>query len=691
MQPPAPRKRVLLGRVGAFAIILLWMVVAALGGPKFGEVSEVATNDQSSFLPASAESTQVQNQLENFQQSTVAPAIIAIKADSGQVDPRDFGEFSEQMKSSAGLPASDGQAQEILQASPVIPSADGQAAQMIVLPPEGTPPAEAVESLNEVIGQHLPAGYEAKISGPAGFSADLSSAFAGIDGLLLLVTIAAVFIILILVFRSPFLPIIVLLGSMIALCAALLVNVALARSGVVMINGQIQGILFILVIGAATDYGLLYVARYREELGKTAQPWQATQRALRGTWQPITASAATVIAGLLCLLFSDLASNAGLGPVAAIGIAAAWLVSLTFLPAVLGLCGRGAFWPRKPQAENSDPKDGLWPKIASSVSRRPRAIAAGMLLVLGIGCAGLMALDADGVPTSEYVLGQSDAREGQEILDQHFPPGVGAPAYVLVPADQVERSEQALREVPGIDSWQRLGNQDGSATQGDKAMLELTLADSPYSDAAEETVQQIRAAVGDFGAQVGGTTATELDTKQTSVSDRQVIFPVVLLVLAIMLGILLRALVAPLMLLICTVLSFGAALGISAVIFQIIGFEGSDPSVPLYAFVFLVALAIDYTIFLMSRVREESLTAGSHEGLQRGLIGTGKVITSAGVVLAATFAALLVIPIHFLVQLAIVISLGVLIDTLLVRSFLVPALVQMLGKKVWWPNKRVEF
>ncbi len=697
-------RRPLLLRALSVALILLWLVVAAVGGPTFGKISEVATNDQSLFLPGSAESTKVSERLEDFRDSGAAPAIVLVTADTddGQVDPGALSTLGDRLTSAVdtAVGVTDTTAAEV---SPPVPSEDGQAVQLIVLPPEGSAPADAVDALRAVLDAELPDGLQAQVTGPAGFSADLSAAFSGIDGLLLLVAVAAVLVVLVLVYRSPFLPLIVLLSSMVALCAAVLVNAALARAGVVMINGQIQGILFILVIGAATDYGLLYTARYREELGRHDSTWSATAAAVRGTWQPVLASAATVIAGLLCLLLSDLASNAGLGPVASVGIAAAFLTSLTFLPAVLALSGRRVFWPKVPRpaadrenagaqqedaarTETASPSpSGIWERVASLVARAPRRIAVGAGLVLLVGCAGLATLDADGVPTSDYVIGQSDARDGQEALDRHFPAGSGALTYLLVPDINSDEAQARVAALDGVQSVSD-GTGTGAPVVDGDVLLEVTLTGSPYSHTAENTVREIRDQVGDLGAMVGGTTATDLDTKDTSVGDRTVIIPVVLLVISVMLALLLRAVVAPLVLLATTVLSFGTALGVGAALFAAFGFSGSDPSVPLYAFVFLVALAIDYNIFLMTRVREESMVHGTAEGVSRGLVSTGGVITSAGIVLAATFAALLVIPIHFLVQLAVIISLGVLIDTFLVRSLLVPALTHLLGKRIWWPG-----
>lgn len=346
---PSPRSSSFWRRALPALLILLWLGVAAVGGPKFGEISEVATNDQSSFLPESAESTKVSARLEDFQDSGAAPAIVVITAegDGQAVDPAGLGDLPDRLAaavdSAAGAAGATG-----TEVSPPVPSEDGEAVQIIVLPPETAAPADAVDALRDTLASELPTDLQAQVTGPAGFSADLSEAFAGIDGLLLLVAVAAVLVILVLVYRSPFLPLIVLLSSMVALCAAVLVNVALARSGIVMINGQIQGILFILVIGAATDYGLLYTARYREELGRHDSAWSATTAALRGTWQPVLASAATVIAGLLCLLLSDLASNAGLGPVAAVGIAAAFFTSSPSCPLSSHCWAEGSSGPEFP-------------------------------------------------------------------------------------------------------------------------------------------------------------------------------------------------------------------------------------------------------------------------------------------------------------------------------------------------------
>ena len=692
-------------------LVIAWLGIFAVGGASFSTLSDVADNDRAGFLPASAESTRVEDRLPDFTGSEAIPAILLLERSGGVTDAdiqalTDVGENAESIVGSGA------------EASPAIPSEDGEAVQTIVTIPADVDPGDGVEALEQALADttaDLPYGAQTWVTGPAGFTADLSAAFAGIDGILLVVALAVVLVILVAVYRSPLLPLLVLLSSMTALCAAVLVNVQLAKLGWVTINGQVQGILFILVIGAATDYSLLLIARYREELRDEASPARAVLRAVRGTVEPILASGGTVIVGLLCLLLSDLVSNAALGPVASVGILMAILTSLTFLPAMLALVGRAAFWPRAPREGSAHPQltgpdaRGLWPRVGRIIERSPRRIAAIVGLFLVVGCAGLLRLDATGVPQSEFVLGASQARDGQEALDRHFSGGSGSPTYIITPEGTEADVATTVLALDGVDSAELQAQDSPSGTlpldengepvaegpfaqveptvvDGD-VMLSVTLTDPADSRAAEETVQRIRTALDGQDAAVGGTTAVDLDTNTTSVKDRNLIIPVVLVAITAMLALLLRSLVAPLVLLATTVLSFGTALGISALLFEAIGFSGSDPSVPLYGFVFLVALGIDYNIFLMTRVREESLTYGTHEGTLRGLSLTGGVITSAGIVLAATFAALAVIPIQFLVQLAIIVALGVLIDALVVRTFFVPALAVLIGDRIWWPTR----
>ncbi|WP_245560981.1 MMPL family transporter [Agromyces subbeticus] len=703
-------------------LILVWLALFGAGGAAFGSLSDVSTNDQAQFLPSSAEATEVTELQEGFRDSDAVPAIVVIadadadagagadELDASQLDAIDA--LREELVAIDGVDA-DG-------ASPVVMSEDGAAAQ-IVIPIEqvdgGAEPAEVVAELRAVLDEHAIDGTVAAVTGPAGFTADLAAAFSGIDGLLLIVALAAVFLILIVVYRSPLLPIIVLFSSLTALCASVFTVVALARADVLLLSGQTQGILFILVIGAATDYALLYISRYRETLTRHERKWDATWAALKTSWEPIVASGGTVIVGLLILLASELTSNKILGPVAAIGIVFALLASLTLLPALLLWAGKAAFWPRRPAAAASDqdelPERGIWAGVGRLVAKRPRTVWVVSALALGAMSLGLVQLDADGVASSEFVLGESQARDGQMLLGEHFPAGSGTPAVVIGPQGDLQQIADVALDTAGVDSVavvsaesragtapvtsdgiQPLGPPgtpvpDPTVVDGEVA-LQVTLADPADSLEAEATVEQLRERLDGVGTDVlvGGPTAVALDTNAAAIADRTLVIPLVLVAILVILMLLLRSIVAPLLLVGSVVLSFAAALGVSALVFEhVFHFAGADPSVPLFGFVFLVALGVDYNIFLMTRVREESLRFGTRVGIVRGLRLTGGVITSAGLVLAATFAALGVLPILFLAQISFIVAFGVLLDTFLVRTLLVPALAYDIGRAIWWPSR----
>ncbi|WP_223622026.1 MMPL family transporter [Microbacterium sp. EST19A] len=693
------------------ALILVWLAGASFGGPLFGKVDEVSSNDQTTYLPESADATQVQKLLGEFNDSDSIPAI-AVFTSEDELSASDLDAISDAV---ADAPAVEGIGDDV---SPALPSDDGRAVQAFIPIQSDAELADATAALGEELRAAVPEGITVFITGPAGFSADLVAGFAGIDGLLLGVALLAVLVILVLVYRSFLLPLVVLATSLFALCVALLVVWWLAKFEVLLLSGQTQGILFILVIGAATDYALLLVARFREELRTAQDKGTAVMAAWKGSFEPIVASGGTVIAGLLCLLLSDLKSNSTLGPVAAIGIVFAMLAALTLLPALLLLCGRAVFWPRRPkfepdvvEAEHGMRTTGLWARLANLIKRRPRVIWIVTTVILLAGAAGVTQLDAVGVPQSDLVLGASEARDGQTALGEHFPGGSGSPAYVVVAEDRLQDAADVLLASDGIDgvSVTAADSPSGTATvtedgltavgppgtpapeptvvDGD-VLLQATLTDAADSDAAASTVRELRGELNDLDALVGGVTATSIDTNDASIHDRNLIIPVILVVIMFILMLLLRSILAPVLLILTTVLSFGTAMGVSALVFDgIFRFPGADPAVPLFGFVFLVALGIDYNIFLMTRVREESRAHGTREGVLRGLSITGGVITSAGLVLAATFAALSVIPILFLVQLAFIVAFGVLLDTFVVRSLLVPALTYDIGKAIWWPSK----
>ena len=695
-------------------LILVWFAGAGIGGPYFGKVSEVSSNDQTAYLPASAEATQVQQRLSDFRDSEAIPAVVVFTSEQ-QLTKSELSSLGDAV---SALPEEIAGVSDEL--SPLLPSDDGKAAQAFVPISDTENVKSTVADLGAQLRDAAPQGVTVYVTGPAGFTADLVKAFSGIDGLLLGVALLAVFLILIVVYRSLLLPVAVLSTSLFALTVALLVNWWLAKWGLIMLSGQTQGILFILVIGAATDYSLLYVARYREQLRLHADKWSATFSAIKGSFEPILASGGTVIAGLLCLLLSDLKSNSALGPVASVGIVFAMLAALTLLPAILYAFGRAAFWPRRPAyepevvaAEHGIATRGIWVKLSRWIKTRHRPIWIVTALLLIVGVAGVTQLNAVGVAQSDLVLGTSEARDGQVALGKHFAAGSGSPVSVIVAEGELQQAADILLDNPGIDSVSVVssGAVSGLApvtaegisafgppgtpapeptVAGGDVLLQATLTDAADSERAERAVRELRTALHSelTGALVGGTTATAIDTNDASIHDRNLIIPIVLVVILVILMLLLRSILAPILLILTTVLSFGTALGVAAVVFNgVFQFPGADPAVPLYGFVFLVALGIDYNIFLMTRVREESLEHGTRDGILRGLTITGGVITSAGMVLAATFAALAVIPILFLAQISFIVAFGVLLDTFIVRSLLVPALAYDLGRIIWWPSK----
>ncbi|MBP1134407.1 RND superfamily putative drug exporter [Arthrobacter sp. PvP023] len=685
-------------------LVLTWLAIAGVGGPTFGRLEEVSSNDQASFLPSGAEATEAQDWQAKFRDSDEIPAVIVIENDSA-LTPAQLGE-------AAALKAK----LEELQAGGAvigpIPSEDGKAVQFLVPISSSGEVKEIVQELRDEVKASAPEGTQTFVTGPAGLTADLVSAFAGIDGILLLVALGAVFVILLIVYRSLLLPIAVLFTSVFALCAAILLVFGMAKLGWIQLNGQSQGILSILVIGAATDYALLYVARFREALTHTTNRTAAVLTAWKASFEPILASGATVIIALLCLLFSDLNSNKALGPVAAAGILCSLFAALTLLPALMALLGRTAFWPFRPklvpEAEREpqfvtglEGQKGLWRATGSLVSRRPRTVWVASVLLLLVASAGILQLKANGVSQTDVILTASNAVDGQGALARHFDAGSGSPAVIVADEAKAQEVLDKTRATDGVGDAYLLGEGSvpitgapGAPSAPDvregKVLINATLNYAADSSDAENVVVKLREDLKkiDAGALVGGVTATALDTNTTAQRDLVVIIPVVLAVILVILILLLRSVLAPVLLVASVVLSYAAAMGVSALVFNnIFGFPGADATVPLFGFVFLVALGVDYNIFLMSRVREESLKHGTRPGILRGLGVTGGVITSAGVVLAATFAALGVIPIMFLVQLAFIVAFGVLLDTVLVRSLLVPALSYDLGRRIWWPSK----
>ncbi|AVT40738.1 MMPL family transporter [Plantactinospora sp. BB1] len=693
-----------------------WLAVGALSTPYPGRLSEVATNDNAAFLPEDAEATRGERLAAGFVERPTIPALVVYARDSG-VTEADRQRVGADLARFAAVPG------VVAPLPPPIPSTDGKALQVIVPidNAEDDRTREVVGELRRIAGHGADAGQVVVVGGPAGMLGDLIEVFSSIDGPLLLVTLGVVFVILLVVYRSPVLWIVPLIAAGLSYALAALAVYFLAKNDVITLNGQAQGILTVLVFGAGTDYALLLIARYREELCRHHDTATAILAAWRGAAPAIFASGGTVIAGLLCLLLSSLSSNQAMGPVAAVGIGATLVVMLTFLPALLLLGGRWAFWPRSPYVAHAATVGRLWKPVAHFVARRSRLVwVVTTLALIALGF-GLTQLGATRLSQSELFTNKTDSVLAQEVIDRHYPGGLGSPVTIFPLAGAADRVAAAARTVPGVAEVRAVPAGDPNATGSEAApgapgapagpgpsggpgasggppkvvdgrvQLQATLTAPADSAEAEQTVRELRVAVHgvpDADAVVGGSAAIGVDTADANTRDRNVIIPSVLGVIAVILALLLRALLAPILLILTVVLSFLATLGLCAFLFRYaFGFPGVDASFPLFAFVFLVALGIDYNIFLMSRVREESVHRGTRSGVLRGLVVTGGVITSAGFVLAATFSALAVLPLVILIELGLAVALGVLLDTIVVRSLLVPALTYDIGPAVWWPSK----
>lgn len=719
------RNRPWLRPIAVTLMIIAWLAVSGSGGQAFGELSSVQENDAAAFLPESAESTQAAQAFAEFVPQDSVPGLFVITGLESEGDLPQVQQFVDDVVAAPLEGDPEGRSVgDVLDGEPaIVPSEDGQAALVVFsVPSDVYEEAVGEDTVGVLVAHAITDAWDQQeteltgyLTGALGFIADLFAAFAGIDGLLLLVALTVVFVILLIVYRSPVLPVLVLLTAMIALSAAVAVVYALAVADVITLNGQTQGIMFILVVGATTDYSLLIVARYREELLRVESPYSALWRAWRRSLEPIAASAGTVIAGLLVLLLSDLGSLQALGPAGAMGIVASALAALTLLPALLLIGGkraRGVFWPARPRFQGADALDeslegvearaGLWGKVSRGVGRRPRTVWIAATALLVAGAAFLPMLNLGGVGERDYFLQDVDSVRGFDAIEEHFAAGATSPVRVIVPVDEAEAALSAVQGVDGIDSAYVLtpsvaeGAPPGAAGDdpivvNDTVVIEAVTVAASSSAEAADVVADVREAVHAVApdALVGGQAAEALDTRLTTLSDAALIIPVVLAVIFVVLVLLLRALVAPALIVLANILSFGAALGISALVFnEVFNFPGVDPGTPLLAFVFLVALGVDYSIFLMSRAREESLAHGTRKGVRRALAVTGGVITSAGIVLAATFAALGVIPLLFLAQIAFIVAVGVLIDTFIVRSLLVPGLVIDTGRASWAPWHR---
>ena len=707
----------------ASVVAILWLFISSATGPLFGNLSTVQKNDNSKFLPAGVESSKASDAILKFSDNSVNnqfPTLILFegKADAAKVASANVfvqGLVGKNLVDSKGQLIKDAKGNSI--SIPIskylapgaqigaFPSAkndailanvplDSKSAGDILPSKKPVLPA-IVTTIRYYSTQYASAnGFITHTTGLGGLFADLFDAFSGLDSSLLLVTGGVIAIILIFVYRSPVLWILPLISAGFALTLAGGVIYELAKHNVITLDGQSQGILSVLVLGAATDYALLLIARYREELHHFEHRVDAMKVAWRGVVEPIVASGTTVALGLLVLLLSQLTNNRGLGPVGAIGIVCAMITILTLLPALLVIFGRWIFWPKRPKNNTEDEKlTGIWSKVAKSTERSPRKFWSAAILVLVILAAFAATLHPNGLSTAQSFTKRTDSVIGQEQLTTYFPGGQGQPTQVVVSADKVQAVTSKLLSIKGVSEvtpqTTAPGSTDAKVVAG-KELLNVTLAYGPDTAAAIKLIPPIRSGVHaiDDTSLVGGTTAVYYDIDAATRHDQKVIIPVILLLIAIILGLLLRSIAAALLLLGSVVISYYATLGACSIVFHhMFHFAGEDSSFPLFAFVFLVALGIDYNIFLMTRVREETIKSGTRAGMTKGVTVTGGVITSAGIVLAATFSVLGILPLVFLAELGFAVAFGVLLDTLLVRSILVPALVHSIGPKVWWPSK----
>jgi RND superfamily putative drug exporter len=797
------------GKRAKWVVFALWFlgIFIAFGTNLPGKFADAESNEATSYLPESAESTKALKATESLQNGEIAPAVIVFRRESGltAADRKTIAEDVEKMtakrfpgvvpdgataaaggkhqdtqetsEAAANLPPGCGTPTSTIPGQPAgyapfvgpICSKDGKAAIVTAYIKgngEGERILDPVKFWRDEISDPG-GGLEVKITGGAGFSADAIEVFEGINGTLLLAALSLVIFLLIVIYRSPMFFFIPLIAVIFAEILSRSIGYGVSELGVT-INGQSSSIMSVLVLGAGTDYALLLVARYREELHHTADKYEAMRTALESAGPAIFASALTVIAALLCLMVAKVNGTSGLGPIAAIGIACAALSMLTLLPALLTIFGRRAFWPFVPHTPDTAPRaeavsdrarqkivegsgagallrvvlacililippvlvlvllnwllrilsgrripslivgpldraiftpyemrrhrlehaadatHGFWARLGNRVAISPRRVMFGSIGVLLIFCAGFAFFSTELTSEDSYRT-EVDSVEGQHILDKSFPSGATALTDVIVPDRAAVLAVKSA--VEGVEGVEAVSAPVASGPPG--TLIQATLEPSPYSTEAFDLVEPIRDAAEQAapGTLVGGPTAIEFDVRDAAGWDSMVIPPIILLVVFLILMVLLRAVMAPLVLIGTVILSYLAALGVGYFFFDVVfGFPGSDPSLPLFAFVFLVALGVDYNIFLVARAREETEKHGSEQGILRALAVTGGVITSAGIVLAGTFLVLAVLPLTFLTELGFVVAFGVLLDTFLVRSVLVPAIALTLGDKFWWPS-----
>ncbi|WP_165495213.1 MMPL family transporter [Actinomadura roseirufa] len=656
------------GRITKWAVLPAWIAIVALAVPNASRLSDVVEGRSTAELPRGAQSTKVRELTPRFPGGDLAPGIIAYVRDGGVT-------AADRARAEA-----DRRALAPLAAAPVAPPAvsrDGRALMLNIPLAAGEGLSDRAEKIRDRIERDPPPGLEIRLTGQAGSALDVGDAFEKVDKPLLIVTMLLVTLVLLITYRSPILWLIPVLNAGISLQVTSAVVYLLAEHAGLYVADGMANILNALVFGVTTDYALLLLARYREELRRHPDRHEAMRTALRRAAAPIIASAATVSLGLLCLLTATMGFNYALGPIGAIGVAGGLVVVMTLLPAMLVALGRWVFWPRVPRYGDAPPaRGGVWDRVGRGVAARPRLVWIGGVAVLGALACGALGIHT-GLDREHFLTTTPGSTVGEHLLNAHFPRGESRPLQVITTSAE---TAGAVAKVPGVARVEKAQKSlDGRLTR-----LDVVLTDPPDSAAAKDTVRALRKAVPD--ATVGAGAAGELDLADAQAHDRRVVIPLVLGVVLIILIVLLRALVAPLLVIGTVVASYFAALGAGWLLFHhVLGFPALDVQVALMAFLFMVALGVDYNLFLLSRVREEAALSGHRAGVLRGLGVTGGVISSAGLVLAATFGVLGVMPLTMMVQIGVLVALGVLLDTFLVRSIIVPALALDTGPRFWWP------
>jgi RND superfamily putative drug exporter len=686
------------GPRGRWVTVALWLALGIAGLVARTHTGDVTAAGQSSYLPAHAESTQVAKLMQrDFKGGSDVPALIVFARRGGlsAADLNAIGKLGaglERLGLSGATPVFAPFSKRTKQplgeltrlARGVGPiSRDGEAA-LVALAIDSEDRGAVVDGVRKIrayLATHARPGLRSYVTGPAGVAADLEQVAEDAGRTLLIATLSLVLLLLLLVYRAPLLALMPLLVVGTAYLIAIGLTYLLIESGLITVNTEGTSLLLVLIFGAGTDYSLLLIHRYREELGRDGEPLSALRKALAESARPIAASAATVIAAMLVLLLADLESTHWLGPVLAIGIAVMLCAGLTLLPALLAILGPRAFWPGR--KSSSRERGRLWAGVAGLVRRRPRRIVVGVSAALVFLALGNLVHHGT-IGFGEGETRSSESSRGNEVLDEHFPPGVGSPLTAVLGIDEVGA---ALRGLDRLDSV-KLAVPVPPSSVSDRAALAIVLGGNPYSGEAAGLVKGVRKRLGEVapGALVGGIPAENYDVEQTNARDTKLIVPVVLAVVGLILIAVLRALAAPGYLLLTVVASFAATLGLVTFAFtQLLGSSGISFDLVLLAFIFLVALGVDYNIFLMTRAREEAALHGTRRGVLIALEDTGAVITGAGLILAGTFATLTLLPLEELVQIGATVAIGVLLDTFLVRSLLIPAITYLCGERSWWP------